>query len=150
MEKYCETRSRFLRKINIFFRQINVLTKEHTKESISRKVLSMIAIFSSFPQCDTKSVNFTIFFLISGSKQAGGPRKMKSSVKLKSSLKNATADLYNMATTFTEKKLRMAASTNNTENLRKFLANGVNVNGSDGQKRTSLHFAASKGYSGEF
>jgi len=72
---------------------------------------------------------------------------MKSSVKLKSSLKNATADLYNMATTFTEKKLRMAASTNNTENLRKFLANGVNVNGSDGQKRTSLHFAASKGYS---
>ena len=73
---------------------------------------------------------------------------MKSSVKLKSSLKNATADLYNMATTFTEKKLRMAASTNNTENLRKFLANGVNVNGSDGQKRTSLHFAASKGYSG--
>ena len=75
---------------------------------------------------------------------------MKSSVKLKSSLKNATADLYNMATTFTEKKLRMAASTNNTENLRKFLANGVNVNGSDGQKRTSLHFAASKGYSGEF
>ena len=75
---------------------------------------------------------------------------MKSSVKLKSSLKNATADLYNMATTFTEKKLRMAASTNNTENLRKFLANGVNVNGSDGQKRTSLHFAASKGYSGKF
>lgn len=89
-------------------------------------------------------------FYLSGNKplspNSAAPRKMKSSVKLKSSLKGAD-QWYNMATTFTEKKLRMAASTNNTESLRKFLANGANVNGSDGQKRTSLHFAASKGYS---
>ena len=34
-----------------FFRQINILTKEVTKELISRKNLSVIAFYSTFPHC---------------------------------------------------------------------------------------------------
>ena len=52
-----------------------------------------------------------------------------------------------MTAALTEKKLRTAASTNNTDSIQRLLANGVNVNSSDGQQRSALHFAASKGYS---
>ena len=42
----------WLRKNQHFFRQINVYTKEFTKELISRKFLSVIAFFSTFPHCE--------------------------------------------------------------------------------------------------
>ena len=45
-----------------------------------------------------------------------------------------------------ERKLRTAASTNNTEMLKKLLENQVNPNATDDRHRTALHFAATKGY----
>ena len=53
MEKSSKTRSLFLQKNQDFFRQINGFTKEVTKELISRKFLSLIAFYSTFPHCDT-------------------------------------------------------------------------------------------------
>merc|ERR1719219_2771531 len=52
-----------------------------------------------------------------------------------------------MSTALSERKLRTAASTNNTDMMYNLIAKGVNVNASDEQQRTALHFAASKGYS---
>ena len=49
VEKSSITRSLFLPKIQHFFRQINVFTKEDTKELISRKFLSVIVFYSIFP-----------------------------------------------------------------------------------------------------
>ena len=72
-------------------------------------------------------------------------RKMKSSVRTKIVAKGDT--WYTMTAALTERKLRTAACTNNTDTLQRLLANGVNVNCSDGQQRTALHFGASKGYS---
>ena len=72
-------------------------------------------------------------------------RKMKSSVRTKIVAKGDT--WYTMTAALTERKLRTAACTNNTDTLQRLLANGVNVNTSDGQRRTALHFGASKGYS---
>ena len=46
-----------------------------------------------------------------------------------------------------ERKFRTAVTTNNTDLVRHLLANGVNVNSSDEQSRSALHFAAAKGYS---
>ena len=48
---HSKTLSPFLRKINIFSRQINGFTKEVTKEYIWRKFLTLIAFYSTFPQC---------------------------------------------------------------------------------------------------
>ena len=50
--------SRFLLKNEEIFRQMNVFTKEVTKELISRNILSVIAFYSTFPLhtvqcCDT-------------------------------------------------------------------------------------------------
>ena len=46
VEKYhCLTQSQFLRRNHHFFRQINVFTKDVTKELISRKFLSVLNIF---------------------------------------------------------------------------------------------------------
>merc|ERR1719412_1742800 len=72
-------------------------------------------------------------------------RKIKSSLRSKLVAKGDT--WYTMTAALTEKKLRTAASTNNTDSIQRLLANGVNVNSSDGQQRSALHFAASKGYS---
>ena len=44
VEKYYKTLSRFLREINVF-------TKELTKELISRTFLTVIAFYSTFPHC---------------------------------------------------------------------------------------------------
>lgn len=72
-------------------------------------------------------------------------RKMKSSLKSRLVVK---ADTWcHMTAALTERKLRTASSTNNTDTVRRLLANGVNVNCSDQQQRAALHFAASKGYS---
>ena len=70
-------------------------------------------------------------------------RKMKSSVRTKIVAKGDT--WYTMTAALTERKLRTAACTNNTDTLKRLCANGVNVNCSDGQQRTALHFGASKG-----
>ena len=51
VEKSYKKRSRLLRKNHHFFRQINAFTKEVTKELISRKFLSVIAFYSTFPHC---------------------------------------------------------------------------------------------------
>lgn len=45
-----------------------------------------------------------------------------------------------------ERKLRIAANTNNGELVEKLAASGVNVKCADEHKRTPLHFAAAKGY----
>merc|ERR1719219_910611 len=52
-----------------------------------------------------------------------------------------------MSTALSERKLRTAASTNNTDMMYNLIAKGVNVNSADEQQRTALHFSASKGYS---
>ena len=44
-----DRQSLFLREKSTFFRQINVFNKEVTKESISRKYLSVIACYWTFP-----------------------------------------------------------------------------------------------------
>ena len=57
VEKSSKTRSPFLRENqhfpvkSTFSRQINVFTKEVTKELISRKFFSVIAFYSIFPHC---------------------------------------------------------------------------------------------------
>ena len=56
VEKYYKTRSQFLRKNQHFFRQINVFTKEVTKELISRNFFSVITIYSTFPHCECEKV----------------------------------------------------------------------------------------------
>ena len=53
-----------------------------------------------------------------------------------------------LSTSLSERKLRLAASTNNTEMMFNLITTkGVDVNAPDEQQRTALHFAASKGYS---
>ena len=52
VEKSSKTRSLILCKNEHFFRQINIFTKEVTKELISRKFLSVIAFYRTFPHCD--------------------------------------------------------------------------------------------------
>ena len=51
VEKSSKTRSPFSRKNYRFFRQINGFTKEVTNEWVSRKFLSVIAFYSTFPHC---------------------------------------------------------------------------------------------------
>ena len=100
---------------------------------------------------------------------------MKSSLKIKTNprLIGKTNSWSHAVDALSERKLRTAASTNNTElmynlitkgkcpisqKFRKYLSRcnltdflfffkGVNVNAADEQQRTALHFAASKGYS---
>ena len=50
VEKSSKTRSPLLRKKHNFFRQINIFTKEVTKELISRKFFSVNAFYCIFPQ----------------------------------------------------------------------------------------------------
>ena len=54
--KYYKTRSRFLGKNQHFFRQINVFTKEVTKELISRIFFQRDRILPTFPHCAFTSV----------------------------------------------------------------------------------------------
>ena len=42
--------------------------------------------------------------------------------------------------------MRLAAGTNNNEQIERLLANGANPNAADEHKRTALHIAAAKGY----
>jgi len=76
-------------------------------------------------------------------------RKMKSSLKIKTNprLIGKTNAWSHAVDALSERKLRTAASTNNTELMYNLIAKGVNVNASDEQQRTALHFSASKGYS---
>ncbi len=76
-------------------------------------------------------------------------RKMKSMLKVRTNprLIGKTNSWSHLSTSLMERKLRTAASTNNTEMMRNLMAKGVNVNAADEQQRSPLHFAASKGYS---
>ena len=73
-------------------------------------------------------------------------RKMKSSLKLKMQA-HIGKSLFGPGSGSSERKFRTAVTTNNTDLVRHLLANGVNVNSSDEQSRSALHFAAAKGYS---
>ena len=53
VEKSSKTRSLVFTENYNFFRQCNDFTKEVTKEIISRKFLSVIAFYSTFPHCST-------------------------------------------------------------------------------------------------
>ena len=74
-------------------------------------------------------------------------RKMKSSLKLKLQAHIGKSLSVPSSSNLSERKLRTAVTTNNTDAVRHLLANGVNVNSSDEQSRSALHFAAAKGYS---
>jgi len=82
-------------------------------------------------------------------KSSSTSRKMKSSLKIKTNprLIGKTSVWSHALGALSERKLRQAASTNNTELMYNLIAKGVNVNASDEQQRTALHFAATKGYS---
>ena len=75
------------------------------------------------------------------------PRKMKSALKVRTNprLTGKVNSWSHISTNLSERKFRTAASTNNTELMYNLIAKGVNVNASDEQPRTALHFAASKG-----
>ncbi|XP_051174180.1 uncharacterized protein LOC127289935 [Leptopilina boulardi] len=45
-----------------------------------------------------------------------------------------------------ERKMRMAAATNNVEVMRRLLETGISPNNKDGQQRTPLHLASCRGY----
>jgi len=99
----------------------------------------------------TNSVAFAglgLGYQING-KSSSPSRKMKSSLKIKTNprLIGKTSVWSHALGALSERKLRQAASTNNTELLYNLVAKGVNVNASDEQQRTALHFAATKGYS---
>ena len=64
MEKYYKMRSRVLHKNQHFFRQINVFTKEVTKELISRIFFSVIAICSTFKHCAEKTTSINEIKLV--------------------------------------------------------------------------------------
>lgn len=62
--------------------------------------------------------------------------------------RNVPDDWGRMKASIAERKMRVAANTNNTELLERILAsNQTNVRSMDEHKRTALHFAAAKGYS---
>jgi len=85
----------------------------------------------------------------SNGKSSSSSRKMKSSLKIKTNprLIGKTNAWSHAVDALSERKLRTAASTNNTELMYNLITKGVNVNSADEQQRTALHFAASKGYS---
>ena len=60
-----KTQSRFLRKNEHFFRQINVFTNEVAKELISRKFLSVIAFYTTFPHCTAQYGNYLCTEIVS-------------------------------------------------------------------------------------
>ena len=74
-KNYCQTRSQFYGKINIFSVKstLSLKSKELVNELISRKFLSVIAFFSTFPHCghwisdyfDENFVKSTPFFWVS-------------------------------------------------------------------------------------
>ncbi len=73
-------------------------------------------------------------------------RKMRSALRSRLAAHSSANNWTQMKATLNEKRLRMAATTNNTETLAKLLANGANVNSGDEHQRTALHFSAAKGY----
>ena len=64
VEKYHKTR--LLTEKSTFFRQINGFTnKEVTKELISRKFLSVIAFYTTFPHCTAQYGNYLCTEIVS-------------------------------------------------------------------------------------
>jgi len=61
--------------------------------------------------------------------------------------RTTTDDWNRVKANIGERKLRVAANTNNIELLERVLTGSVDVRGMDEHKRTALHFAAAKGYS---
>ena len=76
----------------------------------------------------------------------GGSRKMRSTLKSKLFQHSSTSSWSSLKASIAERKIRLAAGTNNSEQLERLLTNGVNPNAADEHKRTSLHISAAKGY----
>ena len=74
-----------------------------------------------------------------------GSRKMRSSLKSKL-FQHSSSSWSSLKTSIAERKIRIAAGTNNNEQIERLLANGTNPNAADEHKRTALHIAAAKGY----
>lgn len=73
-------------------------------------------------------------------------RKMRSSIKSRF-LHHHAGNWSHLKASIVERKIRLAANTNNTETLTRLLESGVaDVNVGDEHRRTALHFAAAKGY----
>ena len=75
---------------------------------------------------------------------SGGSRKMRST--LKSRLFQHSSSWSSLKANIAERKIRLAAGTNNSDQIERLLANGQNPNAADEHKRTALHIAAAKGY----
>ena len=79
------------------------------------------------------------------SNTGGSSRKMRSTLKSKL-FQHSNSSWSSLKASIAERKLRLAAGTNNNEQIERLLANGINPNAADEHKRTALHITASKGY----
>ena len=75
----------------------------------------------------------------------GSSRKMRSTLKSKL-FQHSNSSWSSLKASIAERKMRLAAGTNNNEQIERLLANGINPNAADEHKRTALHISASKGY----
>jgi len=79
------------------------------------------------------------------SNSGSSTRKMRSTLKSKL-FQHSNSSWSSLKAGIAERKLRLAAGTNNNEQIERLLANGINPNAADEHKRTALHISASKGY----
>ena len=77
---------------------------------------------------------------------SGGSRKMRSTLKSKLFQHSSTSSWSSLKASIAERKLRLAAGTNNHEQIDRLIVSGVNPNAADEHKRTALHITAAKGY----
>merc|ERR1719412_3055461 len=70
---------------------------------------------------------------------------MRSTLKSKL-FQHSNSSWSSLKASIAERKMRLAAGTNNNEQIERLLANGINPNAADEHKRTALHISASKGY----
>ena len=79
------------------------------------------------------------------SNSGGSSRKMRSTLKSKL-FHHSNSSWSSLKAGIAERKLRLAAGTNNNEQIERLLSNGINPNAADEHKRTALHITAAKGY----
>jgi len=79
------------------------------------------------------------------SNSGSSTRKMRSTLKSKL-FQHSNSSWSSLKAGIAERKLRLAAGTNNNEQIERLLGNGINPNAADEHKRTALHISASKGY----
>ena len=71
---------------------------------------------------------------------------MRSTLKSKLFQHSSTSSWSSLKASIAERKLRLAAGTNNHEQIDRLIVSGVNPNAADEHKRTALHITAAKGY----